>query len=218
LVEYVHSILARTRDGTRRLPSATDDDLLAGGLRNGKSDETGPDADGQYFHYHTMYMYALNRTSIGLSDKTCDNTAISLAKAVLPRFMTDTDQPRPRLYWKLPTELETPLVEGEGNLDAIRRYVSYRHEQRTRGKESTILSDDIALLRKIVHQKLNNHETADGLDIGMTLWTATLFPGDLGAQTLVERALVGRDCLVRKNSFRAVARAVDCIPRVRTDN
>src|SRR5699024_8730981 len=48
LVHAVHEVLGRTRDGTERLPSATEEEPLKGGLRIGKIQESGPDGDGQY--------------------------------------------------------------------------------------------------------------------------------------------------------------------------
>jgi len=54
LAETVHAVLGSTRDGAGRLPGATADAPLAGGLRIGKPLATGPDADGQYLHYLTL--------------------------------------------------------------------------------------------------------------------------------------------------------------------
>lgn len=53
LIQSVHDTLGRTRDGSRRLKGATDDEPLSGGLRIGKEDDQGPDQDGQYHHYLT---------------------------------------------------------------------------------------------------------------------------------------------------------------------
>ena len=47
LSETVHDVLGRTRDGKARLPRASDENPLGGGLRIGKEDEGGPDGDGQ---------------------------------------------------------------------------------------------------------------------------------------------------------------------------
>jgi len=47
LVHAVHNVLGRTRDGTARLPPATDEEPLKGGLRIGKLEADGPDCDGQ---------------------------------------------------------------------------------------------------------------------------------------------------------------------------
>lgn len=53
LIQSVHDTLGRSRDGSRRLKGATDEQPLSGGLRIGKDEETGPDQDGQYHHYLT---------------------------------------------------------------------------------------------------------------------------------------------------------------------
>jgi len=64
LVSTVHGILGRTRDGSAQLPGATPSSPLKGGLRIGKEDEAGSDGDGQYRHYLTIWMFALNRLSV----------------------------------------------------------------------------------------------------------------------------------------------------------
>ncbi len=47
LIDEVHTVLGRDRDGSTRLGAATGDQLLLGGLRIGKSDPEGhPDGDG----------------------------------------------------------------------------------------------------------------------------------------------------------------------------
>jgi len=53
LIQSVHDTLGRSRDGSRRLKGATEEEPLLGGLRIGKEDEQGPDQDGQYHHYLT---------------------------------------------------------------------------------------------------------------------------------------------------------------------
>lgn len=47
LANTVHSVLGRTRDGAARLPLATDEKPLRGGLRIGKMEAHGSDCDGQ---------------------------------------------------------------------------------------------------------------------------------------------------------------------------
>ena len=64
LVQHVHDILGFTRDGKLRLPGASEEDPLAGGLRIGKPEAGGDDGDGQYFHYLTVWQYALNRMTL----------------------------------------------------------------------------------------------------------------------------------------------------------
>lgn len=48
LSKTVHNVLGRTRDGRARLPGASDQNPVGGGLRIGKEDEGGSDGDGQY--------------------------------------------------------------------------------------------------------------------------------------------------------------------------
>src|SRR6202012_5571778 len=69
LISTVHSVLGFTRDGQSRLSGATEQEPLKGGLRIGKHDETGPDGDGQYFHYLTVWMFALNRFTFVTGEK-----------------------------------------------------------------------------------------------------------------------------------------------------
>ncbi|KAI1460562.1 hypothetical protein F4805DRAFT_465439 [Annulohypoxylon moriforme] len=68
LVETVHSILGRTRDGRSRLPGATRDEPLRGGLRAGMPDNLDRDIDGQYHHCLTLWMFALNRLSLATGE------------------------------------------------------------------------------------------------------------------------------------------------------
>lgn len=48
LSRTVHDVLGRTRDGSARLPGASDENPVGGGLRIGKEDAGGSDGDGQY--------------------------------------------------------------------------------------------------------------------------------------------------------------------------
>jgi hypothetical protein len=75
-VEIIHNVLGWTRDGKNRLPGATDQNPVGGGLRIGKMDESGPDRDGQYHYCLTLWMYALNRLSIVSADLAYNDLAI----------------------------------------------------------------------------------------------------------------------------------------------
>ncbi|ETI23071.1 hypothetical protein G647_04867 [Cladophialophora carrionii CBS 160.54] len=200
LITAVHNILGYTRDGTSRLPGATDDAPLKGGLRIGKHDESGPDGDGQYFHYLTVWMFALNRFTFVTGEKWYNEQAISMAAAVLPKFMTNRDAARPRMFWKLSTDLSSRLVLSEGNLDPIDGYVTYKLLQATHSAESEVLKEEIALLKKIVDTKVDSYDSTDTLDLGMTLWTAHwLVPEEEWAVQLSRRALA---CLKRLTESR----------------
>jgi hypothetical protein len=171
LVQRVHDILGRTRDGASRLPGASDENPLLGGLRIGKIDEGGSDGDGQYFHYLTVWMFALNRITLVTREDWYNDQAISLARTVLPRFMTNMQSNRPRMFWKMSMDLSRPLVMTEGNLDPIDGYVTYKQLQATAG-DRTILQEEIISLKKIVDTKWQQYSSSDPLDLGMTLWAA----------------------------------------------
>ncbi|KIX10153.1 uncharacterized protein Z518_01234 [Rhinocladiella mackenziei CBS 650.93] len=171
LVSTVHNVLGYTRDGKSRLPGATAEHPLNGGLRIGKHDEAGPDGDGQYFHYLTVWMFSLNRMTHVTGDKWYNDQAVAMAKAILPRFMTNMTSSRPRMFWKLSMDLSYPLVMSEGNLDPIDGYVTYSVLQAS-SDDQRILKDEIAALKKIVDKKWQYYSSNDTLDLGMTLWTA----------------------------------------------
>lgn len=171
LVKTVHDVLGHTRDGKSRLPGATDDHPLSGGLRIGKIDEAGSDGDGQYFHYLTVWMFALSRMTLITLDDWYNEQAVSLARVVLPRFMRNMDSDRPRMFWKMSMDLSRPLVMSEGNLDPIDGYVTYKLLQAASGN-ATVLDQEIKALKKIVNTKWQHYSSTDPLDLGMTLWTA----------------------------------------------
>jgi hypothetical protein len=188
LIHTVHDVLGRTRDGSARLAGATEEWPLRGGLRIGKHSATGSDADGQYFHYLTIWMFALNRMSIASKDKWYNDQAVSLAEAIHPKFVTCRESGRPKMFWKMSIDLSTPLVTSEGNLDPMEGYVQYALLQKTAG--ASVLDTEIREYKKMVEAKSQDYYSDDPLDLGMTLWTAHWFENqDEWATTLMERAL-----------------------------
>lgn len=188
LVETVHDVLGRTRDGKARLPGASDETPLAGGLRIGKLDELGMDGDGQYHHYLTIWMFALNRLSLATGDPTYNSQAITLAKAIHPRFFVNRQSTRPRMVWKMSMDLSIALVSSEGNLDPIDGYVVYRLLQASAmqmnkhptgpeggGQGQAVLDEEIADYKRVMERKGEHFVSADPLDLGMTLWTCHWF-------------------------------------------
>lgn len=177
LIETVHDILGRTRDGRKRLPGATDDNPLGGGLRIGKTDERGPDGDGQYHHYLTIWMFALNRMAKASGDLSYNRQAVALARSIHPRFFIDRAAARPRLVWKMAMDLSAPLVSSEGNLDPIDGYVVFRLLQAAavEAGDGEVLADEIADYKRVMERKGEHFVSSDPLDLGMTLWTAHWF-------------------------------------------
>jgi hypothetical protein len=193
LIHTVHETLGRTRDGTARLPGATGEDPLKGGLRIGKHQATGSDADGQYHHYLTIWMFALCAMSIVSNEKWYNDRAISLAKAIHPHFMVNRDSSRPRMFWKMSVDLRTPSVETEGNTDPILGYVIFNLLQKTAGK--SVLAQEISEYKKILDARRQHCKLEDPLDLGMILWIAHWFNGvEEWATTLIEQAF---DCLCK---------------------
>ncbi|KAF5857873.1 hypothetical protein ETB97_005180 [Aspergillus alliaceus] len=177
LVQTVHDVLGRTRDGRNRLPGATDENPMGGGLRIGKIEEHGTDGDGQYHHYLTIWMFALNRLSLATGDPTYNQQAVALAKAIHPRFFVARHSSRPRMVWKMSMDLSAALVGSEGNLDPIDGYVVFRLLQAAAMQmgEGEVLAEEIADYKKVMKRKVKHFVTNDPLDLGMTLWTAHWF-------------------------------------------
>jgi hypothetical protein len=171
LVESVHGVLGWTRDGKSRLPRATDENPLGGGLRIGKEEENGPDGDGQYHHYLTLWMFTLNRLSIASRDPSYNNYAISLAHAIHPYFFLGRTTSRPRMMWKISVDMEKPLFTGQGHLDAHTGYVVFRLLQET-AEDHHVLDEEIEDYRKVISSTDSCSASNDTLDIGMALWIA----------------------------------------------
>ena len=170
LAETVHNVLGRTRDGENRLPGANEANPLGGGLRIGKEDEGGSDGDRQYHHYLTLWMFALNRLSMATQDKTYNNQAIALAKAIHPYFFLDRGTRTPRMVWKISMDRQRPLVRSQGNLDPIDGLLVFRKLQ-VASNDKSILEDEIADYRRVIELKGKHFVSSDTLDLGMTLWS-----------------------------------------------
>ncbi|NIP82422.1 MAG: hypothetical protein GWM90_25640, partial [Gemmatimonadetes bacterium] len=107
----------------------------AGGLRIGKPlPERGPDdpydrrleweRDGQYFHYLTRWMHALERATAVTGAARYHRWAAELGTVAYERFgHGPTDIPS-RLYWKMSIDLSRPLVPSMGQHDPLDGYVA----------------------------------------------------------------------------------------------
>ncbi|KAL2200913.1 PrpF protein-domain-containing protein [Corynascus similis CBS 632.67] len=200
LAKTVHDVLGRTRDGSARLPRATDAEPLSGGLRIGKVAEHGPDCDGQYHHYLTLWMFALNRLALATGETHYNQLAVQLAKAIHPRFVIhrdgrDDNDNAIRMVWKISTDMDTVLVPSEGHLDAATGFVVYRLLQQTAERLDGTSTSSGALTREIDDYKRlmsrGGKMTAsrDPLDLGMGLWMCHFFKEEDWA------ARLGRDSL-----------------------
>ncbi|KAM5441199.1 hypothetical protein MferCBS31731_003627 [Microsporum ferrugineum] len=215
LVETVHDVLGRTRDGNSRLPGATKFEPLAGGLRIGKVDETGPDCDGQYHHYLTLWMFALNRLSMATGDPTYNRQACSLGKAIHPHFFIGLYTDNPRMVWKVSMDLSHPLVSSQGNLDPLDGYVIYSLVQASAREfgDGQVFKEEISSYKKLFSSRLQSIPSMDFLDVGMTLVSTQWFYGVEDWATTVAsrcfkilRALFNQDNCLQDGSDRIAFR------------
>jgi len=114
-----------------------------GGLRIGKFlPERGPneyynvqkewDQDGQYFHYLTKWMHALNRVSHVTGNPVYAMWAIELAHTAHARFTClPRDGGRKRMFWKMSIDLTRPLVLSMGQHDPLDGLVTCNELQLT---------------------------------------------------------------------------------------
>lgn len=138
LIDEVHSNLGRHRKDSRNkgwlsgLPeSEGKKHPTAGGLRIGKSlPERGPkdpiderkewDRDGQYYHYLTKWMHALNRMTVVTGDYIFNRWAIELMKAAHQGFTYTVEMTGfKRMHWKMSSDLTYPLVPLMGQHDPL---------------------------------------------------------------------------------------------------
>jgi hypothetical protein len=178
LVDTVHDVLGRTRDGSARLPGATDEEPLKGGLRIGKMSASGSDGDGQYHHYLTLWVYALSQLSVATGVSKYNQQAIQLAKAIHPHFVLRRPSGDLRMVWKISTDMQHVLVPSEGHLDAATGFVIFRIVQETaaqQGDKEHLLRDEISDYHQIMSRKGAMAPSGDMLDLGMGLWICHFF-------------------------------------------
>ncbi|WP_292409637.1 MULTISPECIES: hypothetical protein [unclassified Methanoculleus] len=152
LVDQVHHILGRHRDDDRRtgwISGLSEKEGEAhptrGGLRIGKPlPERGPgepfdeqlewDRDGQYYHYLTKWMHALNRVRRVTGDPAYTRWAAELAKTAHAAFTyVPASGGGKRMYWKMSIDLSRPLVPAMGQHDPLDGFVTYSELQMAGG-------------------------------------------------------------------------------------
>ena len=155
LVDQVHNVLGRHRkDGPRTgWISGLDEQQgskhpTKGGLRIGKQmnerSVTEPvderlewDRDGQYYHYLTKWMHALNSVSRVTGKSIYNIWAIELAKTAHAGFTHIPSPGGPKhMYWKMSIDLSYPLVTSMGLHDPLDGFLTYHQLQATAEKVS----------------------------------------------------------------------------------
>ncbi len=194
LVDQVHNILGRHREDDTRtgwISGLNEQEgkmhPTKGGLRIGKNmNERGPsdpfdeslewDRDGQYYHYLTKWMHALNSVGRVTGDKTYNMWAIELAKTAHARFTyVPSSGGQKRMYWKMSIDLSRPLVASMGQHDPLDGFITYNQLQMCLAEDSKKsqypdLSEEIKEMAIICKGK--NWVTDDPLGIGGLLCDA----------------------------------------------
>ena len=144
LVDQVHRTLGQHRkDSIHSGWLSGLDDVQArlhptrGGLRIGKRlDERQPgepvneslewDRDGQYFHYLTKWMHALNCVSRDTGMGIYNRWAMELARVTHAAFSyTPSTGGTRRMYWKMSIDLSRPQVDSMGQHDPLDGLITY---------------------------------------------------------------------------------------------
>ena len=150
LVDQVHHVLGRYRTDDARSGwiSGLDDregesHPTRGGLRIGKAlPERRPgepfdqglewDRDGQYFHYLTKWMHALDQVSTATGDPRFNLWARELAEKAHAAFAHAGGERAGRhMVWKMSTDLSRPLVASMGQHDPLDGLITYAQLETT---------------------------------------------------------------------------------------
>lgn len=192
LVTSVHDTLGRERDLTRRLDHATDKEPLKGGLRIGKARESGDDGDGQYHHYLSIWMYALNRLAVATGDPHYNDLAVQLARAIHPHFFVHSVDAMHMVH-KISVDMETVLNPSECSIDAILGLGVCRLLEATavtQGRQPGLLKQEIGNYERILRRNRDLRPSSDLLDLGIGLWATSLFPDEEWAEAYRELSLI----------------------------
>jgi hypothetical protein len=234
LIDQVHHVLGRHREDDPRSGwiSGLDDregelHPTIGGLRIGKPrNERRPgepqderrewEQDGQYYHYLTKWMHALNRVCRVTGDRAYAGWAVELAKTAHARFTyVPPSGEQKRMYWKMSIDLSRPLIPSMGLHDPLDGLVTYTelqmtvfdlHGQATGPDLMAEISDMAGLCRD------RSFATDDPLGIGGLLAdayriTQLMVEGGFECHTLLESvvssALRGLHSYIQNAPFRA---------------
>jgi hypothetical protein len=236
LVDQVHDTLGRHRKDDSRTGwiSGLNEEAgrlnpTKGGLRIGKqlqerrssdtfNERLEWDRDGQYYHYLTKWMHALNRITKVIGDFTYNRWAIELAKTAHARFVYALSYGGPkRMYWKMSIDLSFPLVPSMGQHDPLDGFVTYNELQATAAKDLKKSTENDLRAEIIDIANLcegRSWATDDPLGTGGLLFDAyrvaqLMVSGNLEQagllETLLESCLVGLNSFVKEDSLKLPA-------------
>jgi hypothetical protein len=211
LVDQVHRILGRHRADDRRtgwISGLAEEEgqrhPTAGGLRIGKAlperqvgepidERLEWDRDGQYFHYLTKWVHALDMTMRRTADARFGAWSRELLQTACDRFTVASPGGGLRMVWKMSIDLSRPLVSSMGHHDPLDGYI--------RGLElraSSLATGDIegadammgvaARLSGLIHR--DALPTGDPLGIGGLLMDAAALAQLIDGESCVDDGLL----------------------------
>ena len=214
LVAQVHEVLGRHRadDARRGWISGLDDaegalHPTAGGLRIGKplperaaharlDPELEWDRDGQYFHYLTRWMHALDQFAHAFDRSDAGRWAGELAQAAHRGFVQHAADGRPlRMAWKMSIQLDRPLVPSMGQHDPLDGLVTCLQLQ---ARGDAVADLDMQIRDYAALALAHDWHTDDPLGVGGLLADACrlaqlpgadVLPGDGARRVLLTRLL-----------------------------
>jgi hypothetical protein len=234
LVDRVHHTLGQRRpDDAQRgwlsglLAAEAEAHPTRGGLRIGKKlpersqdepfdDQLEWDRDGQYFHYLTKWMHALDQVSRSTGRPELNLWARELAETAHRAFVYTAGVTRRRMYWKMSVDLARPLVRTMGQHDPLDGYITYAELRATASKlpgtpSGPGLEEEARDLASMID---NDLATADPLGLGGLLVDADrvdqlarqgAFPDGELRNTLLKAALAGLERYVEGGDLRRPA-------------
>jgi len=233
LVDQVHHVLGTYRpDDSRRgwisglSVQEGEAHPTRGGLRIGKplperavsdpfDEQLEWERDGQYFHYLTKWMHALDQLSRWTGNAQLNTWARELAAAAHDAF-TVSDSNGRRMVWKMSTDLSRPLVPSMGHHDPLDGFITCIELQTT---QSTLSSAGKAVSGSSLQEAAQDFAamiegqdwaTPDPLGLGGLLTDASrvaqlmrvgAFVGDALLLRLLVAALQGLSYYARQNDL-----------------
>jgi len=212
LVEQVHHTLGRHRDDDSRTgwlsrlgEQEGEHHPTRGGLRIGKAlperseDESLDerlewDRDGQYFHYLTKWMHALDQVARATGQSSFNLWARELAQTAFDAFTYSPSPAGPRrMYWKMSIDLSRALVPSMGQHDPLDGYITCLELRSTATEMPAAWSGpDLANETSQFADMLDKRSlaTADPLGIGGLLLDAYRVYGLMQHTTLYDERLL----------------------------
>jgi hypothetical protein len=228
LVEQVHDVLGSYRTDDRRvgrISGLSEQEARAhptrGGLRIGKAlperaasdpfdERLEWERDGQYFHYLTKWMHALDQVARSTGEAHFNTWARELAEVAHAAFSHPSRDGR-RMVWKMSTDLRRPLVTSMGHHDPLDGYITCIELQTTRTRLQKMasepkLEEEAADFAMMIRGQ--SWTTADPLGLGGLLTDASRvaqlmrlggFPEGELLEALLSAAMQGLSYYARQN-------------------